>query len=118
MNPSEFLASVEARMRKLDWTRVCAFLGLSKPPGNHHNRCAKRLRAALILELGSTCVKCGESNARRLEFDHCPPTSRTWEARAMNQFNRMRRYLLDAADGHIQLRCRKCNAKKGTRCHE
>jgi 5-methylcytosine-specific restriction endonuclease McrA len=70
---------------------------------------AKRKRAELIEKLGGCCVHCGST--RRLEFDHLEP--RTWIARNLSQWGRMTRYIREAAEGKIQLLCRRCNYRKG-----
>lgn len=76
---------------------------------NRQREWANRKRAELIEELGGCCVDCG--GTRRLEFDHIKP--RTWVANKISRWARMTRYIREAAEGKIELRCRRCNNKKG-----
>ena len=81
--------------------------------GARQKEWARRARAELLAALGGACVQCGESRARRLEFDHITPA--TWERNRLDTSGRISRYRAEAAAGLIQILCRRCNAKKGNR---
>jgi hypothetical protein len=73
----------------------------------------RRRREALIARMGGVCVFCRCSVVRCLEFDHDPPSTRTWSVKKTARLQRMRRYERDYAAGHLRLLCHSCNANAG-----
>lgn len=69
---------------------------------------ARRRREALEIALGGVCRKCGAHE--RLEFHHTH--GRTWIARAVAQWTRIRLYERDAAAGLLVLLCRTCHRQE------
>lgn len=79
-----------------------------------HRKVVKKYKAdrlELISQLGGKCVRCEETRPRRLEFHHI--RERTWVARELSRWSRMKRYREEAEAGEIELLCRSCNAKLG-----
>jgi len=72
-------------------------------------RSYKKRRDELIAFLGGACVDCGATTD--LAFDHL--IERTWDTRKLNRWIRMAVYWREAQAGHLELRCRSCNSKKG-----
>ncbi len=69
-------------------------------------------RLSLIRALGGRCDSCDVTmDEEALEFDHLQP--RTWKAREVNYWTRQKLYERDAANGHLGLACRRCNAGNG-----
>lgn len=69
-------------------------------------------RIALQRKLGGACGYCGVTmDEEALEFDHL--VARTWRARDVARWTRQRLYERDAANGHLALACRSCNAGGG-----
>jgi len=68
-------------------------------------------RLQLIYKLGGKCADCPEDDPLLLEFDHEIP--RTWDAAKTSRWVRLARYKREAESGHVVLRCKTCNRKKG-----
>lgn len=77
--------------------------------GRRQREWAVRARAQLVQDLGGVCVHCGDQS--RLELDHKKGTEvvlRTLESSA-----RVSMYRREAAQGKLQVLCRRCNKIKG-----
>jgi len=74
----------------------------------------RRARVKLIIQLGGLCVDCGEDEHELLEFDHIVPlTDEQQEWRAKIGANaRMVLNRKEAAEGLLELRCKRCNMRK------
>lgn len=71
----------------------------------------KKLRAALIQQLGGRCTNCGSTDPATLEFHHVDGT--TWVHRTLNVYARLCRFRKEFNAGvRIELHCRSCNAAK------
>lgn len=71
---------------------------------------AKRHRKLLIERLGGKCIGCGETNAKKLEFNH--PYGRDYDPSKLSRWERIRHYRRDADAGRLNLLCSACNKKK------
>jgi len=69
----------------------------------------KRVRAALLKQLGGKCKKCG--SRQELTFDHIH--GRDYALEKMSQSGRLCRIKREAKQGLIQVLCNPCNARKG-----
>lgn len=66
-------------------------------------------RARLIEEMGSKCVRCGETEC--LEFHHTQP--RTWVAARVGRWTRLEHYRREWLEGVLVLLCGPCNKREG-----
>jgi 5-methylcytosine-specific restriction endonuclease McrA len=83
----------------------------SRERRSHTTVWAREARAALVEELGGVCAQCGATE--RLELDHI--VGRDYAIDKLSSHCRIRRLRDEASRGLLQVLCRSCNARKGTK---
>jgi 5-methylcytosine-specific restriction endonuclease McrA len=74
----------------------------------------RNARLRLIAKLGGKCFGCDETRPEKLEFEHKTPITAE-EQKYREECGANARMVLnrkEAAEGKLQLACRKCNVKK------
>lgn len=72
----------------------------------NQRRYRSRLKQRLYAMLENVCALCGSEDDLEIDHEH----GRDWEPNRVWSDARLRKYIQEAAEGHVRLLCRSCNA--------